>query len=47
VTLALVPVGLVSILIGIALLVITTAVYFLGRNRLRTTASGLSAPGQG
>ena len=47
VTLALVPVGFVSIVIGIALLVITTAVYFLGRNRLRTTASGLSASGQG
>jgi hypothetical protein len=27
-------------------LVITTAVYFLGRNRLRTTASGLSPSGQ-
>jgi RsiW-degrading membrane proteinase PrsW (M82 family) len=47
VTLALIPVGLVSILIGIALLVITTGVYFLGRNRLRTTASGLSATGRG
>jgi RsiW-degrading membrane proteinase PrsW (M82 family) len=46
VTLALVPVGLVSIVIGIVLLVITTAVYFLGRNRLRTT-SGLSASGRG
>ena len=46
VTLALVPVGLVSIMIGIALLVITTAVYILGRNRMRTTAS-LSASGQG
>ena len=39
VTLALVPVGFVSIMIGIALLVITAAVYFLGRHRLRTTAS--------
>ncbi len=47
VTFALVPVGFVSIVIGIALLVITTAAYFLGRNRLRTAASGLSAPGQG
>jgi hypothetical protein len=37
VTLALVPVGFVSIMIGIALLVITAAVYILGRNRLRTT----------
>jgi RsiW-degrading membrane proteinase PrsW (M82 family) len=40
VTLALVPVGFVSIMIGIALLVITAAVYILGRNRLRTTAQG-------
>jgi RsiW-degrading membrane proteinase PrsW (M82 family) len=47
VTLALVPVGFVSIMIGIALLVITTAVYILGRNRLRTTASTLSTSGQG
>jgi RsiW-degrading membrane proteinase PrsW (M82 family) len=46
VTLALVPVGFVSIVIGIALLVITTAVYFLGRRRLRTTASGLPASGR-
>ncbi len=38
VTLALIPVGFVSIMIGIALLVITTAVYILGRNRMRTTA---------
>jgi len=47
VTLALVPVGFVSIVIGIALLVITTAVYFLGRRRLHTTDSGLSASGRG
>jgi hypothetical protein len=47
VTLALVPVGFVSIVIGIALLVITTAVYFFGRRRLRTTASGLPASGPG
>ncbi|HEV7603091.1 MAG TPA: PrsW family glutamic-type intramembrane protease [Bradyrhizobium sp.] len=46
VTLALVPVGFISIMIGIALLVVTTAVYILGRNRMRTTAS-LSASGQG
>jgi hypothetical protein len=43
VTLALIPVGFVSIMVGIALLVITAAVYFLGRHRMRTTASGLSA----
>src|SRR4051794_20367096 len=36
VTLALVPVGFVSITMGVALLVIATAVYILGRNRLRT-----------
>jgi RsiW-degrading membrane proteinase PrsW (M82 family) len=45
--LVLVPLGLVSILIGTALLVVTTAIYFLGRNRLRTTSEGFwSAPGQ-
>jgi hypothetical protein len=45
--LVLVPIGLVSILIGAALLVITTAIYFLGRNRMRTTSEGFwSAPGQ-
>jgi RsiW-degrading membrane proteinase PrsW (M82 family) len=47
-TLLLVPVGLVSILIGIALLLATTAVYILGRNRIQTRAAGFSsAPGQG
>ncbi len=46
-TLVLVPIGLVSILIGIALLLATTAVYILGRNRIRTVSSGFSsAPGQ-
>jgi RsiW-degrading membrane proteinase PrsW (M82 family) len=46
--LVLVPIGLTSILIGSALLVVTTAVYILGRNRMRTTASGFSsAPGRG
>ena len=44
--LVLVPIGLVSILIGSALLVVTTAVYILGRNRMRTTSQGFSsAPG--
>jgi RsiW-degrading membrane proteinase PrsW (M82 family) len=33
----LIPLGLISILIGIALLVATTAIYILGRNRIRTT----------
>jgi protease PrsW len=48
VAIVLVPIGLVSILIGIALLVVTTATYFLGRNRMRTTSEGFSsAPSQG
>jgi RsiW-degrading membrane proteinase PrsW (M82 family) len=41
--LVLFPVGLVSIVIGIALLVATTAIYILGRNRMRTPASGFSS----
>jgi RsiW-degrading membrane proteinase PrsW (M82 family) len=41
--LVLVPVGLVSILIGIALLVVTTGIYILGRNRIRTTPQGFSS----
>ncbi len=46
--LVLVPIGLVSILIGFALLVVTTAVYILGRDRIRTSASGFSSvPGPG
>jgi drug/metabolite transporter (DMT)-like permease len=48
VALVLVPIGLTSILIGCALLLVTTAIYVLGRNRMRGTASGFSsAPGQG
>jgi protease PrsW len=48
VALVLVPIGLTSILIGSALLVVTTAIYFLGRNRMRGPASGFSsAPGRG
>ena len=39
VTLVLIPIGFLSILVGFALLVVTTAVYFLGRDRLRTNAS--------
>src|SRR5579871_1364926 len=38
VSLVLIPIGLVSIVIGIALLVATTAVYILGRNRMRGTS---------
>ncbi|MBI5319443.1 PrsW family glutamic-type intramembrane protease [Bradyrhizobium sp.] len=41
-------VGLISILIGVALLTATTAVYFLGRNRLRASSDGFSSmSGQG
>jgi RsiW-degrading membrane proteinase PrsW (M82 family) len=44
----LLPLGLLSILIGAALLVVTTAIYILGRNRIRTTNSGFSSGrGQG
>ncbi|QWG11189.1 PrsW family intramembrane metalloprotease [Bradyrhizobium sediminis] len=47
VALVLVPIGLTSILIGAALLLATTAVYVLGRNRMRTTSEGFSSvPGQ-
>jgi protease PrsW len=47
VALVLVPIGFMSILIGIVLLVITTATYVLGRNRMRTTPHGFfSASGQ-
>jgi hypothetical protein len=46
--LVLVPIGLTSILVGFVLLVVTTAVYILGRNRMRTTAEGFSsASGRG
>jgi RsiW-degrading membrane proteinase PrsW (M82 family) len=46
--LVLVPIGLLSILVGFALLVVTTAVYILGRDRIRTSASGFSSvPGPG
>ena len=41
--LLLVPVGLVSILIGIALLAVTTSIYVLGRNRIRTAPQGFSS----
>ncbi|WP_213775444.1 PrsW family glutamic-type intramembrane protease [Bradyrhizobium sp. dw_78] len=38
-----IPIGFVSIMIGIALLVVTTAIYFLGRSRMRGTSQGLSS----
>jgi len=41
--LVLVPIGLTSILIGAALLLATTAIYILGRNRMRRTAEGFSS----
>ncbi len=41
--LVLVPLGLLSILIGTALLVVTTAIYILGRNRMRDTPQGFSS----
>jgi protease PrsW len=45
--LVLIPVGLVAIAVGIALLVVTTAIYILGRNRMRTTSRDFSsAPGR-
>jgi hypothetical protein len=36
--LVLVPIGLVSIVVGIALLLVTTTIYVLGRDRMRTTS---------
>jgi len=41
--LILVPIGLVSIVIGIALLVVTAAIYMLGRDRLRAGSQGFSS----
>lgn len=41
--LVLVPLGLVSILIGLGLLVATTAIYIFGRNRIRTAPEGFSS----
>jgi RsiW-degrading membrane proteinase PrsW (M82 family) len=43
VALVLIPVGLASILVGIALLVVTTTIYILGRDRMRTTSQGFSS----
>ncbi|HLZ03661.1 MAG TPA: PrsW family glutamic-type intramembrane protease [Bradyrhizobium sp.] len=39
----LIPIGLASIALGCALLVVTTAIYFAGRNRMRTAAEGFSS----
>ena len=43
ITLVLVPIGLISILIGGALLVVTTAIFVFGRNRIRATEAGLTS----
>ena len=44
----LVPLGMIAILLGCALLLVTTGIYFLGRNRMRTVAGAFSsAPGRG
>jgi hypothetical protein len=41
-------VGLIAILVGVALLIATTGVYFLGRNRMRASSEGFSSvPEQG
>lgn len=41
----LVPIGLSAMVLGTALLLITTAIYILGRNRMRVTAEGFSSGG--
>src|SRR5437868_9270878 len=47
VALLLVPIGLASILIGSALLLVTTAIYILGRNRMHSAVSAFSPlPGE-
>lgn len=43
VSLVLIPLGITTILIGIALLVATTAIYIFGRNRIRTSSEGFSS----
>jgi len=43
VALVLVPIGLAAIVLGATLLIVTTAIYYLGRNRMRTTAKGFSS----
>jgi hypothetical protein len=47
VTIVLIPIGLTSILLGIALLIVTTAIYVLGRNRIRNSGEGFSSAGGG
>jgi RsiW-degrading membrane proteinase PrsW (M82 family) len=43
VSLVLIPLGLTSILIGLALLAATSAIYIFGRNRMRSTSEGFSS----
>jgi RsiW-degrading membrane proteinase PrsW (M82 family) len=43
----LIPIGLASIGLGCALLVVTTAIYLAGRNRMRSTAEGFSSAAGG
>jgi len=45
--LVLIPIGLAAIVLGAALLIVTTAIYYLGRNRMRTTAEGFSSASGG
>ena len=47
VALVLVLIGLAAIVLGAALLIVTTAIYFLGRNRMRSTAEGFSSASGG
>jgi protease PrsW len=47
VALVLVPIGLAAIVLGVALLIVTTAIYLLGRNRMRTTTEGFSSASGG
>jgi protease PrsW len=47
VALVLVPIGLAAIVLGASLLIVTTAIYYLGRNRMRTTAEGFSSASGG
>jgi hypothetical protein len=42
-SLLLIPIGFTSILIGLALLFATSAVYMFGRNRMRSTSEGFSS----
>ena len=47
VALVLVPIGLAAIVLGAALLIVTTVIYYLGRNRMRTAAEGFSPASAG